>query len=338
LQKIIRTICSFSENPSDQNVDGLNTIGDKFGSLGYEIQTKRITSPNFELIESLDRQYSNGVFCFGLGSVTRNFISKNLDRLGNTKDVSFNLNLSNPDISSEDVDILFTLIGKYPAKTFNFTYLFGDAQSSPFYPSSQYEKEGYSIGLQPTDLADECETLKEWLDNMKSCWMEINEQCKDDEDFLGVDSSIAPLFSGSGSMINFIKKIYGKFDESVVSDIYTQITKFIKLENPKPVGLCGIMFPCLEDFELADEYEQGSFSIERNLFLSLHSGLGVDTYPVGIDESPEKILQILRLVQALSLKYGKSLSVRLVTDGKAKIGDRTDFQNEYLKDVTVRSL
>ena len=35
-----------------------------------------------------------------------------------------------------------------------------------------------------------------------------------------------------------------------------------------------------------------SFSIERNLFLSLHSGLGIDTYPIGIDEQPERVLEI----------------------------------------------
>ena len=62
------------------------------------------------------------------------------------------------------------------------------------------------------------------------------------------------------------------------------------------------MLPCLEDFELADEYEKGNFSIERNIFLSLQSGLGIDTYPIGINESPERILNILKIVQSLSNK------------------------------------
>ena len=98
------------------------------------------------------------------------------------------------------------------------------------------------------------------------------------------------------------------------------------------------MLPCLEDFELADEYEKGNFSIERNIFLSLHSGLGIDTYPIGINESHEKVLNILKLVQGLSNKYKKPFSVRFVSDSKAKIGDKTDFQNQYLKDVTIREL
>ena len=28
---------------------------------------------------------------------------------------------------------------------------------------------------------------------------------------------------------------------------------------------------------IAEEYEKGNFSIERNVYLSLHSGLGIDT-------------------------------------------------------------
>ena len=78
--------------------------------------------------------------------------------------------------------------------------------------------------------------------------------------------------------------------------------------------------------------------MERNIYLSLHSGLGVDTYPVGMDESQERILEILRTLHGLSNKYNKPLSARLVSDGRAKIGERTNFNNPVLKDVVVRPL
>lgn len=96
------------------------------------------------------------------------------------------------------------------------------------------------------------------------------------------------------------------------------------------------MFPCLEDSALAREYEKGNFSIERNIYLSLHSGLGIDTYPVGTDEDQNRVLDILRLVQGLSNKYRKPLSVRFVSDGKAKIREKTNFQNEFLQDVVIK--
>lgn len=63
-----------------------------------------------------------------------------------------------------------------------------------------------------------------------------------------------------------------------------------------------------------------------------------DTYPVGVDENPKRIVDILRSLQAFSNRYLKSFSVRFVSDGIAKVGDRTDFKNVYLKDVTIRPL
>jgi hypothetical protein len=81
------------------------------------------------------------------------------------------------------------------------------------------------------------------------------------------------------------------------------------------------MLPCLEDFPLAEEYDRGNFPIERNLFLSLHSGLGVDTYPIGVDENRERVLEVLKTIKTLSNKHQKPLSARSVSDGEAKIGD-----------------
>ncbi|OHA47383.1 MAG: hypothetical protein A2541_00885 [Candidatus Taylorbacteria bacterium RIFOXYD2_FULL_36_9] len=98
------------------------------------------------------------------------------------------------------------------------------------------------------------------------------------------------------------------------------------------------MFPCLEDFELAEEYEKGNFNIERNIFLSLHSGLGIDTYPIAVNQNKERIVEILKLVQQLSNKFKKPLSVRFVSDGKAKLGEKTDFKNQYLKDVIIKKI
>jgi hypothetical protein len=64
----------------------------------------------------------------------------------------------------------------------------------------------------------------------------------------------------------------------------------------------------------------------------------VDTYPIGTDEKPERVIEILSLLQNLSNKYRKPLSARFVSDGIARIGQKTNFQNPFLKDVVVRAL
>lgn len=323
MNKIIRTICYFTENLSLPTLDKVNKIADILTQQGFTIQTKRICCPNIEKIN----QFTNQPFLFSVGKINK----EQIDPLINTENIFFNTNLI-------DVNILYSLLQKNPSKTFNFAYAFNIAPSTPFFPSSTYQQNGFSIGLQPTNLAKDCQSLEEWLNKLKQTWFEIYNLFKNDPDFLGIDSSIASLFGEQGSLINFIKKLNLDFAHSTTTDAYLRITNFIKQENPKPIGLCGIMFPCLEDFELADEYSKGNFTMERNVYLSLHSGLGIDTYPIGIDEKPQRVLEILKLVEGLSNKYQKSLAIRFVADGKTKIGAKTDFQNQYLKDVIIRKL
>ncbi len=336
--KIIRTICYFTKDPNPKTLKTLDGLAEPLIEKGYEIQTKRVCSPNIEQIRKLDEQYTDDFHCFAVGTLTLKTAVNQLDNLLATKDVSFNISLTKGQIKLTDAQFLFEIIKRGAGKTFCFTYVFNNKPQTPFFPSASYEKQGFSIGLQPTDLAEDCRTLEEWLEKMKKAWEEIYLLFKENKDFLGIDSSIAPLFEGRGSLVNFIKRLGFDFSHSVTTNLYLKTTQFMKNNNPKPIGLCGLMFPCLEDFELADEYEKGNFPIERNLFLALHSGLGIDTYPMSVDEIPERILEILSLVQGLSNKYQKPLSVRLVSDGKAKIGEKTDFQNQFLKDVTLRAL
>ncbi len=335
---IIRTICYFDKEPSSASIEKVDKITKSLAEKRFLIQTKRICSLFIDKIIELDSEYADNSYIFSVGSIPRDELLKRFNELLSCKDTSFNLDLTEKEIANEDVQILFEIIKNKPSKTFNFTYVFNNRPSSPFFPSGSYYQNGFSIGLQPTDLSENCNSVEEWLNRIKEAWLEVYNLFKGDSEFLGIDSSIAPLFSGKSSFIGFVKKLGLDFSRSTTTDIYLGITKFIKEENPKPVGLCGIMFPCLEDFELAEEYEKGNFPIERNIYLSLHSGLGIDTYPIGINERPERLLEILKLLQGLSTKYKKPLSARFVSDGKAKIGERTDFQNQYLKDVVVKSL
>lgn len=337
MNKIVRTVCTFTSEPSSSSIDLLDEVVSKLESSGYMVQTKRVAS-TFEKIEQLLDLSQKGIDYIGVGNVDLEQTDQLMPKFYDDKALSFNMELADKEITSEHVDVLQQIIANNASKTFGFTYTFNNAPSSPYFPSAVYEKNGFTVGLQPTDLSENCTTLEQWLDNMKQVWEEIAELFADESDFLGIDSSIAPLFEGHSSFINFVKRLGLSFDQTTTTDMYTTITKFIKEQNPKPVGLCGMMLPCAEDFELTAEYEAGNFSIERNIYLSLHSGLGIDTYPIGVDEKPERILEILKLLQSLSNKYSKPLSARFVSDGKAKVGEKSDFQDQYLKDCVVRAL
>ncbi len=334
--KIVRSICYFTRGRDAGPLEKLNDLERRLSRHGYVVQTRRICLAGGS-VEEADSWTTDGSIYMSAGSLDRRKARTGMDRFLTAGNVAFNLNLSDG-VEPGDVDLLFDIIRNAPGKTFRFAYTFNNRGSSPFFPSAAFEKEGFAIGLQSTDLTAGLTGLSDWLKRMKGVWLELCELLGDDDDFLGIDSSVAPLFREESSLVHFIKRLHGTFSRAVTTDAFLKITRFIKEENPRPVGLCGLMFPCLEDFELADEYEAGSFSIERNIFLALHSGLGVDTYPIGVDESRGRVLEILNLLRGLSTKYDKPLSARFVSDGKAGVGRLTAFENQYLKDVVIRKL
>jgi len=337
MKKIIRSLCWFAESPSVTKVPyQLNEIENELIEHGYLIQTKRVCFNKTRIDELHPWQKVDSLY-LSIGSLNFDSLTEQLADFLQAGNVSLNLDLTDG-VSANHVDVLLRIIREAPAKTFNFTYTFHNRPSSPFFPSATFEHPGFAIGLQPTDLSEGCTDLSGWLSAMEAVWLEICDILDGNEHFLGIDASIAPLFRGKSSLVHFVKTIYGEFSKAVTTDFFINITAFLSSHNPKPVGLCGLMLPCLEDFELAKEYEAGRFSLERNAFLALHSGLGVDTYPIGIDENPERILQVLCLLQKLSAKYIKPLSARFVSDGKTQIGELSDFQNPYLKDVQIRPL
>lgn len=336
-EKIVRTVCVFTNNPDESVLQKLVSIVQKLEQNGYLVQTKRVSSTVTNL-DKLTELSAKGIEYISAGNATLTEAQQLLPAFYANKALSFNVELAQEEITNDHAQLLQEIIRTDASKTFSFTYTFNNVPSSPYFPSARYEKDGFAIGLQPTDLSQGCNTLEEWLSKLKQVWREIDKLFAEEKDFLGIDSSIAPLFKGESSFVNFVKRLGLTFEHSVTTDMYTTVTKFIKEQNPKPIGLCGMMLPCLEDFELADEYEAGNFSIERNVYLSLHSGLGIDTYPIGVDEKPERVVEILKLLQSLSNKYSKPLSARFVSDGKAKVSEQSDFQNQYLRDCVIRAL
>ncbi|MCX6789514.1 MAG: DUF711 family protein [Candidatus Gribaldobacteria bacterium] len=337
MENIVRTICLFTDEITAQDIEKLEKIYQVLQGNNFSIQTKRICLSGYKT-EINDQELLEKGILLGLGEQTFQGLKENFTDFLQSENKAINLDLTNENIIVDQADILFEIIRNKPENTFRFTFGFNLPVSSPYFPSAKFGQKGFSVGLQPTDLSVDCKSVEQWLEKMKAVWQEIDLLLKPIDGYLGIDSSIAPLFQGPSSLVNFVKRLGLDFSHSVTTDIYTKISKFIKENNPKPIGLGGLMLPCLEDFELAEEYEKGNFSIERNMFLSLHSGLGIDTYPIAVNQNKERVVEILRLMQQLSSKYRKPLSARFVSDGQAKIGEKTDFKNQYLKDVIVREL
>ena len=337
MKKVIRTITYFSKQLTEKPIQHFEQILPILESHEFTIQTKRICVKQTSF-PKLEQYYPQADWLLSRGTLSREEAWRSLDDFLQAGRSFFNLELANP-IEEKDVELLFEMFRRRPEKAFHFAFTFENAQESPFFPSSTYAgREGFAVGLQMTNLADGCASIDEWMEKMRLVWQEILDIFGDNPEFLGIDSSIAPLYEKEQSFIYFMKKCYGTLAKAAISDGFVRLSQFIKEENPMPIGLCGLMLPCLEDFELAREYNEGRFPIERNLFLALHSGLGIDTYPLGINEKAENVFQVLQLLQKLAQKHQKPLSARFICDGKSRIGEVSDFQNQYLLDARIQPL
>jgi hypothetical protein len=335
-QAIIRSLCLFTDRLDDAEAARLERLATRLEEGGFVVQTRRICVTGHGVAE-VEAAYGDGRRFLSVGQLDRAGLARQFDALLAADNVACNL-ATDSAVTAEDVAWLFRLVTEQPGQTFGFAYTFGNAPGSPFFPSATWNGNGFAVGLQPTDLAAGCDTVEGWLTRLGEAWNALDALLAGEPGYLGIDGSIAPLWDEPGSLVAHIRRWAGSFEQAVTSDLFLRITHFLKHANPCPVGLNGLMLPCLEDRPLAGEYSQGRFTIERNLFLALHCGLGIDTYPLGVDESPARVLEILRLVQGLAERHAKPLSVRFVSDGRARIGERTGFGNRYLHDVVVRPL
>src|SRR3989338_3697689 len=198
-KKIIRSICLFTQSPDQSSFDDLKSFQKQLISRGFEVQTLRLCSPSLVKIMEMEKAYSQNGYIFGVGSITSQTIYKYLNRLLGCANTHWHLDLTVKEIEKSDAQILFGIIETSADKTFNFTYVFNNRSSSPFFPSAAFGIEGFSLGLQSADLSLGCNSLHEWLEIQKSVWLEIYNMFASDSRFLGLDSSVAPLVSQSGS-------------------------------------------------------------------------------------------------------------------------------------------
>ena len=87
--KIIRTICYFQKDPNEQVFQKLDELENLFKQEGFGVQTKRICSPNINLMIDLSKKHSGKGYVFGMGTVEEIIIQEKIDQILDA-DVHFN--------------------------------------------------------------------------------------------------------------------------------------------------------------------------------------------------------------------------------------------------------
>ena len=100
-------------------------------------------------------------------------------------------------------ELLFALMRNKPHRTFSFAYSFNPLPSTPFFPSATFERNGFSVGLQSPNLCLASDDLDAWQRKQEHAWQRVAAAFADNAtpSFLGIDTSVASLTDGGGSMV-----------------------------------------------------------------------------------------------------------------------------------------
>jgi uncharacterized protein len=155
--------------------------------------------------------------------------------------------------------------------------------------------------------------------------------------YAGVDPTPAPLADVSiGAAIEAFTG--AKFGSSGTLTAARIITAAVKAVPQKQIGYSGLMVPVMEDKLLAQRWSEGTYNIDSLLAYSSVCGTGLDTIPLPGDISLDQMERIYSDVASLATKWNKPLSARLQPIFGKKARDRTEFQDPYFFNTTLRAL
>lgn len=158
--------------------------------------------------------------------------------------------------------------------------------------------------------------------------------------FKGIDTSLNPSLDDNGSVAEAIELIDSvqQFGGPGSISVAAELTKSLKtLPDIKKVGYCGLMLPVCEDRRLAQLASSREIDTTRLLAISSVCGVGLDTIPVP-DCGEEKLTSLILDVGALSFRYEKSLSCRLLICPGSNEGDETRFNSPYMCECKIFKL
>jgi uncharacterized protein (UPF0210 family) len=232
-----------------------------------------------------------------------------------------------------------------------FAALANVAPGSPFFPAA-YHRGGSSalaIATEAADLAITAlrditsaqvasriliETIEGHADVLSRTSRPIAAQF--DVRFWGIDFSFAPfpeeLRSLGTAMKAFGVPSVGQVGSSTAAAFLADCLDSAQFQR---IGFCGLFFPVLEDFVLAQDAAEGSLTIKDLLLYATICGTGLDTIPLPGDITLDALYAVLLDLGALALRHNKPLTARLMPIPGKQAGDQVHFDFAYFADSRV---
>jgi uncharacterized protein len=235
---------------------------------------------------------------------------------------------------------------------FHFAALASVPQGSPFFPAAYLTGMGHQFSVGLESAGDAANAVKDAPDlpTAKRRLVDMFFQHASDVEhlalrvdrergwiYLGLDLSPAPGKDASiGTAVESIS--HQPFGSSGTLTAVGTITSALKEIGLRHTGYSGLMLPILEDPVLADRWNAGLVSLDALLSYSAVCGTGLDTVPLPGDVTVEQLARIIGDVAALSVKWNKPLSARLLPIAGRLAGQQTDFTDPALLNGVIQPL
>ena len=223
---------------------------------------------------------------------------------------------------------------------------------TPFYPASYYAGKGheFAVGMQSANVVAEAlatthdaNAAQQAIEDALGPHARAVESVAQREasstgwNYLGLDLSPAPLKEVSiGTAIeNFTGEPLGSSGTLTAAAL---ITRALRALPVKRIGYSGLMLPVLEDSDIAKRWDEGRLTLDSLLAYSSVCGTGIDVAPLPGDVSQDQLARIIGDMASLAVKLQKPLSVRLLPVAGKKAGEKTEFDDPFLVNATIRPL
>jgi uncharacterized protein len=237
--------------------------------------------------------------------------------------------------------------------TFNFAATAMLAPYAPFFPGSYHTGDGhrFAVGWEAANVVEEAfasapndaplalARLTQTFANHAQVVDRIAQQVEKATGwtYMGLDATPVPL--REVSIGRAIEKFTGsRFGASGTMTAVSLITRAVAALGVKHIGYSGLMLPIMEDSLLAERWSEGAFNVDSLLAYSAVCGTGLDTIPLPGDVTQEQLERMIGDVASLAFKWHKPLSARLQPVMGKKAGDKTEFDDPFLVNTTIRPL
>ncbi|MEU0088077.1 DUF711 family protein [Streptomyces sp. NPDC006274] len=241
------------------------------------------------------------------------------------------------------------LANRDPEANFRFAAVANLAADAPLFPGSFSDggRAGVSVGLQsagtllararadrPRDLAAATRLTRTCLRDQLAVLEDVLVPATARRGLLFHGFDPSPACAPDASIGEFLEIAGGvRFGAPGTMAACAAVTAGIRSACRPTVGYAGLMLPVLEDPVLALAWQEGRIDADSVLAYSSVCGAGLDTVPLPGSTPQRAVVGMIRDMAALSARWAKPLSARLMLAPAGSDPRRTQFRAEQIINI-----